>query len=198
MMDRMIEFDYKITLWLNEVGTPFWDKIWVFITDKYSSIPLYFILLYFLIKKYKRSVWIFLLIISCKIAATDQTSNLVKNIFARLRPCQHPEFQDQLRAIIEYSCPNSYGFFSAHAANSAAIAVFFILSLNLKGMPRILLIVWSIMHGCSRIYLGVHYLSDVLVGFVVGGIYGFIFYTLANYIYRVTRKKHGIGVEYLG
>jgi undecaprenyl-diphosphatase len=189
MIDRIIEMDYKITLWLSAMGNPFWDKIWVFITDKYSSIPLYLLLFYVIVKKFKKSSWIYMLMIIATITATDQTSNLFKNGFRRLRPFNNLDIQEQLRNIIDYGCPNSFSFFSAHAANSAAIAVFFILSCNLKGYARLSLILWAFMLGFSRLYLGVHYFSDVIIGFVIGGFYGYLFYSIANYIHGFILKK---------
>ncbi|WP_224489411.1 phosphatase PAP2 family protein [Robertkochia flava] len=179
MLDQLISWDKEVFLFLNGWGTPAWDPFWLFITDKWSSIPLYAALLvinfYFLGKK--KGI-IVLVCVALMIAATDQLANVFKYGFERLRPCYDPDLQDMVR-LVKASCGGKFGYFSAHSANSFALAVFF--SLGFRKYLRVLpvfLLTWAAMVAYSRIYIGVHFPLDVLTGFGVGLINGSVFYRL--------------------
>ena len=115
--------------------------------------------------------------VALMITATDQIANLFKYGIRRPRPCQVVELKEQMRYIAD-GC-GRFGYFSAHAASSMAAAVFLGLSLQkwYKYLP-FLLLVWAIITGYSRIYLGVHYPLDVITGMAFGGFTGWLFYLL--------------------
>jgi undecaprenyl-diphosphatase len=74
-------------------------------------------------------------------------------------------------------CGGLFGYFSAHAANSMAIAVFFGLLLRSKRNYLFsILIIWALTVSYSRIYMGVHFPLDVVSGLLFGLIYGSLFY----------------------
>src|SRR5699024_7203188 len=172
MLDYILHLDRETFLFLNNLGSAHWDGFWLFVTNKWTSIPLYAVLLYLLYKKLSLTGFLMVLvIIALLITCTDQTANIFKAGFQRLRPCQHP-FDD--RSIARCG---KFGFFSAHAASSMALAV--LVGSLLKNYYRFVfvgLLIWSLMLGYSRIYVGVHFPGDVLVGFVVGALYGWLFY----------------------
>lgn len=172
----MTQWDQELFLNLNKLGSSNWDAIWKFITHKLSFIPLYLFLIYGLYKKYHwKKLGITLIFIVILVALTDQIANLFKNIlFMRPRPCRVSEIKETARILARCG---RYGFFSGHAANSMAIAIFIGNSLK-DQYKRILplLFVWSLIVGYSRIYVGVHYPLDVLVGFTMGGIIGYSIY----------------------
>src|SRR5690625_2453787 len=119
MFDFILQTDEKAFLFLNNLGHANWDSLWIFITNKWSSVPLYLILVYILYRKISLYKFIVILILTAiLITCTDQTANLFKSSFERLRPCQHP-YDDRSIA----NC-GKFGFFSAHAASSMALAVF--------------------------------------------------------------------------
>jgi len=179
MIESIIDKDIELLIFLNNLGTTQWDGFWLFVTNKFSAIPLYIILLYFTFKYYglKRTV-VLLLFIVLLIAASDQTSNLFKYGFKRLRPC-HDENIEPLIRLVKARCGGLYSYFSAHASNAMAIAVFF--SFLLKDKVKYLsyfLIIWALFVAYSRIYIGVHFPLDVLTGAVIGAVYATIFYKL--------------------
>ena len=117
------------------------------------------------------------------ITFADQLANLFKHGFQRPRPCGEENLQGLMRFVVE-RC-GKYGYFSGHAVNSMATAVFIGLILKEKYYYLIfILLFWSFIVGYSRIYVGVHYPLDVITGFFFGGIIGWIFYRLQLILQR--------------
>jgi undecaprenyl-diphosphatase len=185
MFDTLIQKDIELMLFLNNLGTVQWDGFWLFITNKFSAIPLYILLLFFTYKYYglKKTILV-VVFIALLITLSDQTSNLFKYGFKRLRPC-HDESISNLIRLVKDSCGGKYGYFSAHASNSMAIAVFcgLLLKKHLKYILPLLLF-WSLIVSYSRIYIGVHFPLDVLTGIFFGGFYAFLFYYLLQLIFE--------------
>ena len=179
MIESIIDKDIELLIFLNNLGTTQWDGFWLIITNKFSAIPLYILLLYFAFKHYglKRTL-VLVLFIVLLIAASDQTSNLFKYGFKRLRPC-HDENIAHLIRLVKERCGGLYSYFSAHASNSMAIAVFF--SFLLKDKVKYLsyfIIIWALLVAYSRIYIGVHFPLDVITGGAIGAVYATVFYKL--------------------
>ncbi len=182
MLERVVELDRKLFLFLNNLGNQDWDTFWLLVTDKWTAIPLYIVLLYVIFKKFgTQGTIITLVLIALLITATDQLANLFKHSFERPRPCGQEGIMEYARFVAE-RC-GRFGYFSAHAANSAGVAVFAGLILK-RNFPKLVFILfaWAIFVGYSRIYLGVHYPGDVLTGFVIGAIFGYLFSLLHNYL----------------
>lgn len=181
MIDSLINSDIELLIFLNNLGTTQWDGFWLFMTNKYSAIPLYILLLFFTFKYYgfKKTV-VVLVFIALLIAVSDQTSNLFKYGFKRLRPCHDESIQSLIR-LVKSSCGGKYSYFSAHAANSMAIAIYFgmLFKKQLSYLLPILLL-WALVVAYSRVYIGVHFPLDILTGILIGGVYGFLFYTFTN------------------
>ncbi|MEC3907720.1 phosphatase PAP2 family protein [Tamlana sp. 2201CG12-4] len=181
MMEQLLEYDTQLFLFLNNLGAPFWDGLWLVITDKLTFIPLYAVLLYLLYRKYGlKSLLVFVVVVALMITFTDQITNVFKRGFQRPRPCGEVDLIDQMR-FIAVRC-GKYGFFSGHSSNSMAAAVFAGLMLRpyFKNLIFILLF-WSAVVAYSRIYVGVHYPLDIVCGLTFGAISGYLFYSLGKY-----------------
>ena len=124
-----------------------------------------------------------LVLIVFMITFTDQVTNLFKSNIGRLRPCYEEGVLEYMR-LVKSSCGGAHSYFSGHASNSMAVAIFSGLMLRYKYKYLIyMLIFWALCMGYSRIYIGVHYPLDVVSGAIFGGVSGFLFYRLNKYIH---------------
>lgn len=179
MFEQLLTYDTQLFLYLNNLGNESWDGFWRLVTEKWSSIPLYLLLLYLVYREFGLKVTgIILLTAALMITATDQLANLFKYVlFQRPRPCRVEELKPLMRFVAD-GC-GRYGYFSAHAASSMAAAVFLGLLLRHRYyyLP-FLLLVWAVATAYSRIYLGVHYPLDIITGMFFGALLGWGFYAL--------------------
>lgn len=182
MLDRIKQIDTELLIFLNNLGDESWDPIWIAITDKFTFLPLFLLIIFLLFKKNGiKGLFIILLFISFLILFTDQFTNLVKDFTQRLRPCRLDELQNLLRDI-DIRC-GKYGFFSAHAANSISVSVFILNCVNesVKKFLKPILILWVLFFSYSRIYLGVHYPLDTIFGLTFGLLSGYLFTCIYNH-----------------
>ena len=142
-------------------------------------VPLYIIFCYFLYKNFKlKSLLYILLFVAIGVTVSDQLAGVFKYGVARLRPCHDPSLQYYMRIV---KCGGQFGFYSAHASNTFFLATYlgFLLKDKLRWFPYIIF-TWAVVVSYSRIYLGVHFPIDILVGAFVGILLGVIFSLLAK------------------
>lgn len=191
-------FDQELTLTINSWSTPFTDPIWQFFSNIPVWIPMYVLIVSLIIW---RLGWKKGLIVVLAAAATfgfcDQFSNFIKDLVGRLRPL-NDEFMKANGLIVLEKGSRSFSFFSAHAANAFGLATSTCIGLRLdqKWFPAngaadkwgkaytAWMLFWAFMVAVSRIFVGKHYLGDVIVGSLVGFLAGFTFITIAKAIIR--------------
>ncbi|WP_291868814.1 phosphatase PAP2 family protein [Maribacter sp.] len=186
MLEQLLQLDKSLFLQLNNLGNPAWDSFWLFVTNKVNSIPIYLVLLFVSYKELglKRTL-LLLVTVGVMIGVTDQLANFFKYGVQRLRPCHDDEVNTLMR-LVKNHCGGKYGYFSAHAANSFAVAVFFTNVLKSKfKYVGILLLIWAALVAYSRVYIGVHFPLDILTGIGVGLFLGWLFTKL--YIFALQK-----------
>ena len=194
MIEKILDLDSYLFLYLNNLGSQYYDNFWIFLSRTEANVMFYLVVLIayiYSINNKKRTKILFHLIIAIAILITisDQTSNLFKDSFQRLRPCYNELISDSLRLLKE-SCGGRYGFFSAHASNSFSLAIFFGLLLRSSNKLLILLFaIYAFLISYSRIYLGVHYPIDILVGTIFGTINAIVLYKIYLYSFNFLNKS---------
>ena len=182
-MELVLELDRNLLIFLNSLGSEKFDNLWLILTNKFTHIPLYLLLLFLLFRSLRYSYQkqklykvysLYMLSIVFLIFISDQLSNLFKNSIQRFRPCHDDQIQNIIRVVKE-DCGGLYSFFSAHASNSFVIATIFILFMNRK-KEYFLLFLWAAVVAYSRVYLGVHYPSDIIIGSLIGISVSYFFY----------------------
>lgn len=174
MLDQLLEWDRSTFLYLNNLGTEEFDLFWLVVTNINSWIPLYILLFSLIFLKYPKKEALFItctivLLLICVLGLTD----LTKTYFERLRPNNDEEINAIIRVL--YNAPG-YSFFSGHASSSFSLTTISFLFLRKKVSIIWLLFVWPFLFAYSRIYVGVHYPLDLIIGTLTGILLGFLFY----------------------
>ena len=179
MIEYLLTPDQNIFLFLNGLHSLWADVFFYWISNRFVWIPFYAVLAFFLIKKWrKKSIPIFIALTLC-IFLTDQSCNLIKHSVQRPRPSHDPVLSEQVHLVAKPDGTlykgGPYGFPSSHAANSMALALWVILYLGEKRKWLIIgMLSWVLLVSYSRIYLGVHYPSDLLVGWILGACWALV------------------------
>lgn len=186
------KFDQLLTLEINSWDSPVTDPIWQFFSDKLVWAPMYAAIIALLIWKlgWKRGL-IVLAGALLTFGFCDQFSNIIKHAVQRIRPLNDPFMVASGLHILETG--GGYSFFSAHSANSFGLAFSTFLGMKLTlrdsvtgSMPKWLkaygawMFFWAFMVSVSRIFVGKHYLGDVIAGILIGSLAGIAFGWLAS------------------
>jgi len=175
-VNDLIQKDKELVVFLNSFDSIFFDNFCLFVTRQIHWIPIFLFFFYLLyIKIGWKKLGIVLLFISFILMVCDQTTNLFKFSFERLRPINDLDIKDNLRVLIRR---NSYSFFSGHASNSMATTLFLFLIFRKHYKYGFLLFLFPLIFAYSRVHLALHFPSDILAGYFFGTIVGLFFYLL--------------------
>lgn len=160
--------DQTLTLFFNGSNSLYLDGVVFLATKTFTWVLLMLALLYVLFREhdFKRFLTLLLFAILLIVIADQVASSIFKPLIARYRPTQDPYIMHTLDVVRGYR-GGTYGFFSSHASNTFAIATFFARLYRNKGVT-LSLIAWAILNSWTRLYLGVHYVGDVLFGVLFG------------------------------
>jgi undecaprenyl-diphosphatase len=175
LVDRILHADDRLLLTVNmEWQHPFLDNLCLFARESIVHVPLYMFLATFMVMNFGRKglMWIF---IALAMASFNDfvSSQVIKEIFDRPRPCRDPVMAHQIRFIARY-CGMNGSFISSHASNHFAVATFVFLTLRPSGRAWSLLFIWAAVIAFAQVYVGVHYPSDVICGALFGSMLGWL------------------------
>ena len=182
MMETLEQLDQDLFFFLNSLHSDFLDPIMLQATETITWLPVYIIILVLMIRAYGWHTVLWLLAISLAVTLSDQlTSSIMKPFFERLRPSHDPALEGLVH-IVEGYRGGKYGFVSSHAANAFAVATVVFLSLR-AFHPRIwLMFLVAGVIAYTRIYLGVHYPADILIGALIGIFFGWVCFRLVLWV----------------
>ena len=184
-LQRLVDIDKQVMLALNGSNSLYLDGVMKIYTSTSVWIPVALVLLLIVLKNNSlRGILLTVLAVALTIVATDQiSSNLIKPLVGRLRPCNDPSIMHLIDTFNGYRS-GGYSFMSSHACNS--FGIFTIVSLIIRNRTLSLsLFLWAAINSFSRIYLGVHFPGDILCGALVGIAIGFVVYL----VYGFLRKR---------
>lgn len=172
--------DVKLFHFLNDaISNSFLDQFMPIVSNKFTWIPLYLLFVIIAVLQFKKQSWKPIVAILVTFLVTELTCNLLKNSLKRKRPNNI----ESVMAIKRVEGGSGYSTPSAHAANHMAIAVVVCLLFRMHWFWKILIYCWAILIGFSRIYNGVHFPSDVLIGFGLGGVLALlVFWLYSKYL----------------
>lgn len=183
-MDKIIQWDEQLFLYLNNHRQDSLDPLIALLSGKLIWLPLYAFFLFLIIRQYRNgSIWVLAGVGLAILMADQVASGMMKPFFERLRPCHDPRFEG---LVYNYSgCGGMYGFVSSHASNTFALAIYLTLVFRnrIKGFGWLFL--WAALVSYTRVYLGVHFPLDILVGALVGVLCGWLAWFLVLRIKKI-------------
>ncbi|MGQ9863738.1 MAG: phosphatase PAP2 family protein [Bacteroidia bacterium] len=167
LIEILDSWDKKLLIFLAPFHHAALDPIVVWATKSWVWAPLFGYILWQLYKQVGKKSLLYLAGGLLCVITTDVTSaRIIKPLFKRLRPCHQQALQAHIY-VVPHTCGGKYGFVSSHAANSFGLATFLSLTpLHIGG--KILILSWAVVHSYTRVYLGVHFVGDILGGAVWG------------------------------
>lgn len=191
MIDWLNTIDTQVFLALNGLHAPYFDAFMKLFTGKWIWVPMYAAVLFAVVRNYRwRQTLAVLVCVALAITIADQVcATLIRPEVCRLRPSNPENPLSEMVHIVGGYRGGSYGFPSCHAANSFALASFLTLLFANRKLS-LFIFAWAVLNSYSRVYLGVHYPGDLLVGAIIGTAAGLAMTFAAGYVADRVDRPH--------
>ena len=182
------EIDLALLHFFNGSQSAIYDQFILTLTNGLTWIPLYIALFIMVLKNNESMSQIFIIVGCCALGvifSAGLDDLVIKPLVARPRPTQDLLVKYTIDTALGYRESN-FSFFSAHAANTFTVAIYMIFLVRNRAFT-IAMALWSLFNCYTRLYLGVHYPSDILCGLLFGAVVGSVAYWLhLRLYYKVT------------
>ena len=177
-IENLIPLERDLFFLLNGSDSSFLDDWMWTVSGRFVWIPLFLaiLFLFFYRTPRKQALLVTLFFILVFVMSDQLSSGFCKPFFERFRPTHHPDFKELVDIVNGYR-GGRYGFISGHATNSFGLAVFLSLLFRHRGVTLAALS-WALLNSYTRIYLGVHFISDIVAGMLAGSLLAFLLYRL--------------------
>lgn len=189
-LESLLNADQSLFTLINGKWTnSLFDSIMPWVRTSNNWIPLYFLVLGYVIYKQKGKAWKWVLMAAINVTLSDQiSSSIFKPFFHRLRPCADPQIMHQARLLLDH-CSGGFSFTSSHAANHFGFAMFLFLTIPSPYKKfQYLFFAWAALISYAQVYVGVHYPIDVIAGGLIGLMVGWATATVYNKLNSGTIK----------
>lgn len=180
MLETLQNIDTELLLMLNGKGVGWLDSLMLVVTNRFFWMPFYILLVWYLVKtKGWREALFWTLCAVVAVAVADQLiASVIRPWIGRLRPSNLDNPVSALVNVVDGYRGGRYGFPSCHGGNTAALATVIALACRRRWVTWVM-VAYVVINCYSRIYLGVHYPGDILVGLILGLLVGWACYRLA-------------------
>lgn len=192
MLDTLTGLDADLLLRINGAHAPYWDSFMWLYTGRWVWIPMYAAILWAVCRSYpwRAALTVVVAVALCILLADQTCATLIRPIVARPRPTQDDSPIHMLVHVVNGYRGGHYGFPSCHGVNSYALATFMSL-LMVRRRWVIFMLAWATLNCYTRLYLGVHYPGDIIVGGIIGATLAALLYLAAMAVIGRMRMPGG-------
>ncbi len=194
-VEALLPLERDLFFMLNGSDSLFLDNLMWTLSGRLVWIPLFlFIVFLFFYKTHWKEGLLVTLFFILLFAVSDQvSSSFFKPFFERFRPTHHPDFMELVDTVNGYR-GGRFGFISSHATNSFGLAVFLSLLFRYRWLT-VGALCWALLNSYTRIYLGVHFISDIVAGMIVGTLIAFLLFWLYQFVRNILLRHSWLSIQ---